>query len=351
MVVEKVAEHLEAPKDQFIQAAKDNANSRLSAEDGINAFAKIVGLGWTFYVKRTTINFGRTSDTPQPAYSNNDEEFVHVDLGPSKLISRRHATIFFSSDYNNGSWILEVRGRNGIRLNTVPQPLAAIQPLSSGDVLEISGIEMMIVLPEQEPLTIHDTYLRRAGLSEKDLPTPSDDARTNRPSSTAGRPSSSQDTYQTRHGRGQQAIAPAPPNYKRPGTPPSNRNKAPVAPKTSPSKGSTTGSMILSTNDMDLSLDENKGIKPQYSYAQMITQAIMSTAEEKLNLNGIYTYIMNNYAYYRHQQPSGWQVSTDSSADFRACALTFYRTQFDIICHLTKPLKRSPDLPTSLARG
>lgn len=310
VVVEKVAEHLEAPKDQFIQAAKDNANSRLSAEDGINAFAKIVGLGWTFYVKKTTINFGRTSDTPQPAYSNNDEEFVHVDLGPSKLISRRHATIFFSSDYNNGSWILEVRGRNGIRLNTVAQPLAAIQPLSSGDVLEISGIEMMIVLPEQEPLTIHETYLRRAGLSEKDLPTPIDDVRANRPSSTAGRPSSSQSAYQARQGRGQQAIAPAPPNYKRPGTPPSVRDKGQPAAKTSPSKGSTTGSMILNTNDMDLSLDENKGIKPQYSYAQMITQAIMSTAEEKLNLNGIYTYIMNNYAYYRHQQPSGWQVST-----------------------------------------
>lgn len=173
-------------------------------------------------------------------------------------------------------------------------------------MLEIAGIEMMVVLPEQEPLTIQEPYLRRAGLLKKDLPVLADDVGTALPSSTNGRPSSSQSAAQARQARAQQPIAPAPPNYKRPGTPPA-RNQ-PV-PKTSPSKASASGSVILNTNDMDLSLDENKAIKPQYSYAQMITQAIMSTADEKLNLNGIYTYIMSNYAYYRHQQPSGWQVS------------------------------------------
>lgn len=312
LVVDKVADHLVAPQNQQIQANKDHSNSRLSGEDGINAFAKIVGLGWTFYVKKTTINIGRSSDPPQPVDPDNDDEFIHVDLGPSKMISRRHASIFFSSEIGGGRWILQVRGRNGVRLNLTGLPLDAVQPLGSGDVLEIAGIEMMIVLPEQEPLKIHQTYLRRAGLSEKDLPALTDDPRAHRPSSTAGRPSSSQSTHQARPGRGQQVIAPAPPNYKRPGTPPSVRHKAQAVSKASPTRGSSTAGMMLSTNDMDLSLDENKSIKPQYSYAQMITQAIMSTGEEKLNLNGIYTYIMNNYAYYRHQQPSGWQVSTCS---------------------------------------
>ncbi|PSR83775.1 fork head domain-domain-containing protein [Coniella lustricola] len=308
LVVDKVSEHLAAPQHQLVQANRDHSNSRLSGEDGINAFAKIVGLGWTFYVKKTTINIGRSSDPPQPIDPDDDEEFIHIDLGPSKMISRRHASIFFSSEYDSGRWILKVKGRNGVRLNMAGLPLDAVKPLGSGDVLEIAGIEMMIVLPEQEPLRIHDTYLQRAGLSEADLPALADAACADIPSSTTGRPSSSHGTYQARQARGQQAIAPAPPNYKRPGTPPS-RNKLQAIMKQSPSGASSVGSMILNTNDMDLSLDENKGIKPQYSYAQMITQAIMSTAEEKLNLNGIYNYIMDHYAYYRHQQPSGWQNS------------------------------------------
>lgn len=307
VVVEKVAEHLLAPPpSQPINAARENANTRLTAEDGINAFAKIVGYGWTYYVKKTTINFGRTPDNPQRVDPSNDDDFVHIDLSPNKMISRRHATIYFSANYNR--WILEVRGRNGVRLNNTTQIFGSTHSLSSGDVLEIAGIEMMIVLPEQEPLTIHETYLRRAGLFEKDLPVPvlQDNVGSALPSSTNGRPSSSQSAAQARQTRAQQPIAPAPPNYKRPGTPPSRNHPVP---KTSPSKASASGSVILNTNEMDLSVDENKVIKPQYSYAQMITQAIMSTADEKLNLNGIYTYIMNNYAYYRHQQPSGWQVS------------------------------------------
>lgn len=299
-----------APKNPPIQATKDHSNSRLSAEDGINAFAKIVGLGWTFYVKRTTINIGRSSDPPQPIDPDNDEEFIHIDLGPSKMISRRHASIFFSSDYGEGRWVLHVKGRNGVRVNALPLGMDKAQALGSGDVLEIAGIEMMIVLPEQEPIRIHPQYLQRAALSESDLPATKDDIRINRPSPTAGRPSPSQSTYQARQGRTQQAIAPAPPNYKRPGTPPSVRNRAQASAKPSPhTRDNVSGSLILSTNDMDLSLEDNKAIKPQYSYAQMITQAILSTADEKLNLNGIYTYIMSNYAYYRHQQPSGWQVS------------------------------------------
>lgn len=314
VIVEKVAEHLIVPPHQPINAARDNANTRLTAEDGISAFAKIVGYGWTYYVKRTTINFGRTSDPPQHLDPNH-EEYVHIDLSPSKMISRRHVTIFFSDEYNGGCWILEVRGRNGVRLNTVSEPIGAIRPLSSGDVLEIGGIEVMIVLPEQQPLKIHETYLQRARLIEKKPPVPADDVAATLPSSTTGRPSSPQSASQSRQARGQQPIAPAPPNYRRPGTPPSARNRAQSAAKSSPSKAGGAGSMMLNTNEIDLSLDENKAIKPQYSYAQMITQAILKTDEEKLNLAGIYNYIMTNYAYYRHQLPSGWQVSFPDLSD------------------------------------
>ncbi|PIA14315.1 fork head transcription factor, partial [Coemansia reversa NRRL 1564] len=48
--------------------------------------------------------------------------------------------------------------------------------------------------------------------------------------------------------------------------------------------------------------------KPTFSYASLIAQAINSTDDEKITLNGIYTYIMSNYPYYKHAQ-SGWQNS------------------------------------------
>lgn len=67
--------------------------------------------------------------------------------------------------------------------------------------------------------------------------------------------------------------------------------------------------MLLNNGEVDLSLDENKHIKPSYSYAQMITQAIVSQKEQKLNLNNIYRYITDHYAYYRNQPAAGWQVS------------------------------------------
>lgn len=336
LVVDKVAEHLQTPQNQEVQASKDHTNSRLSGEDGINAFAKVVGFGWTFYVKKTTVNFGRSSDPPQAINPDNDDEYIHIDLGPSKMISRRHASVFFSSEIGGGRWILQVKGRNGVRLNMSSLALDAVKPLASGDVLEIAGIEMMIVLPEQEPLKIHSQYLRRAGLSERDLPAHVDETRSNRPSSTAGRPSSPHSAYQSRQGRGQQAIAPAPPNYKRPGTPPSVRNKNQATIKTSPVRGNgSNNNTMLSANDMDLSLEENKTIKPQYSYAQMITQAILSTSEDKLNLSGIYGYIMDNYSYYRHQQPSGWQVSTERRVRYVGILhpLTINRTRFVTTCH------------------
>lgn len=64
----------------------------------------------------------------------------------------------------------------------------------------------------------------------------------------------------------------------------------------------------MNADDVDLSLDSNQHIKPSYSYAQMISQAILDTEEEKLNLSGIYTFIQEKFAYYRYQAGGGWQV-------------------------------------------
>lgn len=49
-------------------------------------------------------------------------------------------------------------------------------------------------------------------------------------------------------------------------------------------------------------------VKPPYSYAQLIIQAISSAPDKHLTLSGIYTHITRNYPYYRTAD-KGWQVS------------------------------------------
>ena len=62
-----------------------------------------------------------------------------------------------------------------------------------------------------------------------------------------------------------------------------------------------------STQEIDYSRDAAKDLKPSYSYATMIAQAIFSSEEEKLTLSNIYAYIVDKFAFYRHSN-SGWQV-------------------------------------------
>ena len=48
-------------------------------------------------------------------------------------------------------------------------------------------------------------------------------------------------------------------------------------------------------------------VKPPFSYAQLIVQAISSAAEKQLTLSGIYAHITRHYPYYRTAD-KGWQV-------------------------------------------
>ncbi|KAM0275849.1 hypothetical protein ACHAQH_007359 [Verticillium albo-atrum] len=307
-LLSQVVQHLVYPKEGPIQASKDHANAIHEAnQDGVKAYAKIAAQDWTFYVTKLNVNIGRAADPAasgtQQQEDPESDDFVHIDLGPSKLVSRRHARIFFNSE--DESWSLEVIGRNGVKANNSPLKQGTSRPLQSGEVLDVGGTEMMFVLPtEISTLHIHPTYLKRLGLSKQDVTSPIP------PTSAAGpsdEPPSSQPASSARSQPFRQPIAPAPPDYKRPGTPPSARSKALSAQHKSPGY-SSSGTLLLSANDVDLSQDDNKHIKPQFSYAQMITQAIMNTPDEKLNLNGIYNFITANYAYYRHQPAAGWQT-------------------------------------------
>ncbi|KAK0711320.1 fork head domain-containing protein [Lasiosphaeris hirsuta] len=315
-IVTQVTQHLIAPENQ-VQASKVYANSRHEFnKDGVKAYAKIAALDWTYYVTNLVVNIGRSSEPaaqrradPDNADEDADTTAVHIDLGPNKVISREHAKIYFNSVV--AKWWLSVNGRNALKVNGTPWKQADSGPLSSGDVIEIGGVEMMFVLPaELSPLTVHRQFLDRANIARSSLSEPSRPVRHPLPSGeNHGSQSSPQSKVSAPRGQGsQRSLAPAPPDYKRPGTPPSARARASTVQK-SPHMEQPAGPLLMSNSDVDLSTEDNKHIKPQYSYAQMITQAITSTTEEKLNLAGIYNFITSRYSYYRNQAPSGWQNS------------------------------------------
>ena len=52
----------------------------------------------------------------------------------------------------------------------------------------------------------------------------------------------------------------------------------------------------------------NSARKPPFSYASLIAEAILSSPMKKMTLNKIYSFIQENYAFYRHTH-NGWQVN------------------------------------------
>ncbi|GAO20086.1 hypothetical protein UVI_02034500 [Ustilaginoidea virens] len=267
-------------KSRVVQASKDHANAIHEANrDGVKAYAKVAAQDWTFYITKLAVNIGRGSEV---SHGDDQADFgahVHIDLGPSKMVSRDHASICFDS--KDEEWILEIKGRNGAKIDGRPLKSRASHRLVSGEVIEIGNVEMMFVLPSEiSPLHVNAAFLQRCGLTPEAVQAPIS--------------------------RRQPPITPASAEYKGPGTPPPVQSRGASSAK---SPAVATPAVMIGAHGVDLSQDDNQHIKPQYSYAQMITQAILNAPDERLNLNGIYTFITDSYSYYRHQQAAGWQNS------------------------------------------
>lgn len=97
-------------KVPFLIASK---GSNIS-ESAVQAFAKLTGENWVFYVQDFTVSIGRSSN-PKPGEK--DDDIVDLDLGESKIISRRHARIAFN--FTTRGWELFILGRNGLKINNI----------------------------------------------------------------------------------------------------------------------------------------------------------------------------------------------------------------------------------------
>ncbi|EDO16701.1 hypothetical protein Kpol_1003p6 [Vanderwaltozyma polyspora DSM 70294] len=120
----------------------------------VQAYAKLSGVDWTYYVKHVEILIGRNINLDGNSQKKDDDQnstsSITIDLGPSKVVSRKHASISFNMQ--TGNWEFSVLGRNGAKVNF--QKLSINSPpyaLYSGSIVEIGGTQMIFILPDRTP--------------------------------------------------------------------------------------------------------------------------------------------------------------------------------------------------------
>ncbi|KAG8534144.1 uncharacterized protein KY384_000988 [Bacidia gigantensis] len=280
-----------------VNAAAAHHNSTVSNMGNVEAYATIYGRNWTFYVDEIKIIIGRQAEeTKQEDY---DKGQANIDLGPAKMISRIHADITFDG---KNDWHITVNGRNGVRINDHQLKKGDSHKVGNGDIIGISGTQMLFHLAGQ-PIRISPWLSAKTGIPE-DQGEVSTSPALRRGTLNSRSSSESQHTLQDGN---LPAISSNAMLDDRPQTPEPAQKREPItsAKKRSPIK---RGIMMESTEQIDYSLDSSKDFKPAYSYASMITWAILATPDEALTLNGIYEWIKKHYAYYR-LTTSGWQNS------------------------------------------
>ncbi|RDW22935.1 fork head domain-domain-containing protein [Yarrowia lipolytica] len=356
-VTNQVISSLTCPPN--LQVAHDYANHKTPSFE-VQAYAKLAGQNWTYFVQKLHVIIGRSSE----------QQEVDIDLGPAKVVSRKHASIEYNSEAQQ--WQLWVRGRNGVKVDRVVYKEGHVA-LRSGSVVDIGGVQMMFVLPGQK-VELSGVWVEEAEQQQQQqqghvadtssnhmtsLPHPQmtpthhqighmnsltdisdismashmsmDDfnhsftSLADRVSPSRGKSVFSVYSGVDHGGHHSPHVAHAQP--QQPQQAPHLQTQLPQQQQQQPlplpsgnmtSSSYPRGVALISrpqirnhTNhytDYDLSLDDAKDIKPPYSYATMITKAILSGDEHMMTLAEIYEWISKHYSFYRHSR-TGWQNS------------------------------------------
>lgn len=280
-LINAVISTLQSPEEKTYVSANYANDKNLATE--VQAYAKIAGCNWTFYVKSLAISIGRNTDNVPGTLP--PQQTVDIDLGPAKVVSRQHAAIIYNIDLR--CWELKVLGRNGARVDGAKIAVGSqhATPLHSGAILDIGGTQMMFILPDAPPSILQkmlniclSRYKRESSKTLMGSSISDNSVLGNSNSLGMGQFSSISNFHMFDK---------------------SNLSHSPSA----------ASAVSLQNNlDQDLSREDAKDIKPPYSYATMITQAILSNPEGVMSLSEIYGWISSHYAYYKYSK-TGWQNS------------------------------------------
>ena len=311
-----------------VNVAHDHPNN---LDSSVEAFAKLAGREWTYYIRSLEIMIGRPPDPSSRTSVGGDlnrvrddaaaAEIVQIDLGPSKVISRGHAELYF--DQEQSVWCIRVLGRNGIYVEDHQWKKGYRVELKSGNVIEIGGTQMMFVTAEGAPHIDPKWIERLRATADGTVLPPANHAQMPlrhahahpAPSGRDDRSYSSQtQAATTPQMNGHPPLAPATSNPQSVQTPkrsPTKLEHSMSGQKQSPSYG--RGIMVENGQEIDYADEANSHIKPSCSYAVMISRAILEAPEQRLTLSGIYEWIAHNFAFYRLSQ-NNWRVSRSGGA-------------------------------------
>ncbi|KAJ2499322.1 hypothetical protein GGH96_003616 [Coemansia sp. RSA 1972] len=371
--VQHTEKHITPPQGSQTEStsatAAPTAESSMSDTSPVQAYAKLEGPEFCYYVRTLEVSLGR-----HPSGT----DTVDIDLGDSKAVSRRHAKIHYN--FMSQSFELQVFGKNGCLVDDEYQARGRSVALRHKMVIQIGDTEFTFLLPKaatgqapkaeasdvapahyaQYASQPHGAYPVNAITPQRlNLypPRRSPHGPGRGPSlgpSAHGPPGFSGPPGYGAHARfspdrraaGREHEAPAPLSFgdmrndsrAYPEAPhaygeshsyvesahaygeagDSGRRSDSIASQDSQTQdthaqaGAPSAEVrILPATDRPASSSAQKAgsfAKPTYSYASLIAQAINSTSNAKITLNGIYTYIMTHYPYYKHAQ-NGWQNS------------------------------------------
>ncbi|KAL7754510.1 transcription factor [Sorochytrium milnesiophthora] len=272
-----------APSSRPVRVAELYPNS--AEATNVQAYAKLQGFDWTYYIQKVQVSIGRSSENA----TQDSADLVDVDLGPAKVVSRSHAAIQYN--FERAIWECAIFGRNGIKRDNQPfKPDVGTVELTNGNLVEIGGVQFVFLLPMPEDHEQADV--------DGDSAVAEDDEGVAAGAATGTGLTTRTKSQRKSTGRKRDpAKAPNPSKNKRPTPPPLDALQPAVIPAD-----------FMQHRDFDYSDDSAKDVKPPYSYATLIAEAINSAPIKAMSLSEIYQFISTNYAYYRHGTHT-WQNS------------------------------------------
>lgn len=263
----------------------DNQNTAMDT-----AYAKLLGDNFAYYVQTMSVVLGRrTKSASTDVKQEQAEGEPDVDLGPSKSISRRHATIRY--DTAAEAFFIQAHGKNGMQVDLIfyKCDCEPVQ-LYNGSRIQIANVGFWFFLPQGQLQRNTQPLINAAQLHLRYLA-----SRSPSPAPTITQPNSRVPSR---------------------GASPIDDHRMPSSKKAKTSRRSSSESKSMGRGTRK-SVDTARmssyggggGVKPSLTYAELIIEALEENGG-RLNLKAIYAAITDKYSYYRTlEDQDGWKNS------------------------------------------